>query len=468
MERGFAIPPDGRSLVFFATAPGKKGLWVRPMHATTARLLPGTEDGTRPFWSPDSRSIGYRAAGKLWRVDVSGGAPIAICDTSMLVGGAWAPDGHIVFAEGSGLRRVAASGGTPEPLTFPDASRGETAHRWPQVLSGGWILFQVVANPEQAGIYAMRWVPSGRANPREAVRLVSTDGNGVYAAGHLLWLRGTTLVAQPFDPERLKLSVEPRPIADSVGASRLSRMAAAASSGGLLVHHGPSDEAQLAWLDREGKAVGTLGQPVSYGTLSISPDGGRVVVSRGFGSRRDLWMVDVKRDAWSRFTFLPGIAWFPVWSPDGRQVMFSAGTPFNLYRKEANGAGNEQRVTDSPNLQLPTDWSRDGRLVLYQERARDTNYDLWVLPVTPDGKPEAGAKPRLYLRTPFNEASGRFSPEPNPRWWRTRRKSRAGRRSTFRRSRSRGASTRSRPAAACFRHGVLTAGSYIMCHPATS
>jgi Tol biopolymer transport system component len=127
-------------------------------------------------------------------------------------------------------------------------------------------------------------------------------------------------------------------------------------------------------------------------------------------------MVDVERDAWSRFTFLLGLAAFPVWSPDSRQVMFSAGAPTNLYRKEAGGAGSEQRVTESPNTHYPADWSRDGRLVLYHEITPDTQRDLWVLPVTPDGRPEAVAKARPYLRTRFNEWGGRFSPEHSPRW----------------------------------------------------
>ena len=379
------------------------------MDATTARLLAGTATGYNPIWSPDSRSIAYSASGKLWRVDVGGGAPIAICAAPQLSGGDWAPDGSIVFGTfSSGLRRVPVSGGTPEPLTTPDAGRGETAHRGPQLLPGGRILFLVDGKPEQAGIYA-----ASLANVRDAVRLVSTDSSGVYAAGHLLWLRGSTLVAQRFDPQRLKLSGEPRPVADPVGTDVSGRMVASASSGGLLVH-GRWSEAQLTWLDRAGKAVSTLGQPGVYFSFRISPDGRRVVVSRRSGSGGDLWMVDVERDALSRFTFLPGITLFPVWSPDGRQVIFSAGSPFNLYRKEASGAGTEQRVTESANTQYPTDWSRDGRLVLYYEIATDTQRDLWVLPVTPDGKPEAGAKARLYLRTRFHEWGGRFSPELRP------------------------------------------------------
>jgi hypothetical protein len=282
------------------------------------------------------------------------------------------------------------------------------------VLPGGRILFHVAGKPEVAGISAI-----SLANPRERVRLVASGRSGVYAAGHLLWLRGPTLVAQRFDPERLKLSGEPRPIADPVGASTLGGILAAASSGGLLVY-GRAGGTQLSWLDRGGEAPrsggSALGQPGDYFSFRLSPDGRRGVVAMGSAGGSDLWMVDVERDAWSRFTFLPGIVVFPVWSPDGKHVMFRAGYTQNLYRKETSGTGTEQRVTESPNVQYPTDWSRDGRLVLYYEIAPDTQRDLWVLPVAPDGRLEAGEKARPYLRTRFNEWGGRFSPEHSPRW----------------------------------------------------
>ncbi|MBM3740219.1 MAG: hypothetical protein FJW39_31080 [Acidobacteria bacterium] len=400
---GFGISPDGRSLVFAATAPGKSGLWVRPMDGTAARLLPGTDGAVNPFWSPDGRSMGHWASGKLWRVDVGGGSPVAVADTPFLAGGAWGADGGIVYGAPEGLRRVSASGGTSEPLTTIDSSRGETAHLWPQLLPGGRILFQVAGTPEQAGIYA-----TSLRNPKERIRLVSNAGGGVYAAGHLLWIRGTTLVAQRLDPEQLKLSGEPMPVADPVGI--------AAATGALLIH-GDRGGRQLRWVDRGGKAAVNLGQPGDYSTgFRVSPDGRRVAVPRGSSGGQDLWMVEVDRGVWSRFTFLPGLAGLPVWSPDGRVVMFRAGTPQNLYRKEASGAGTEQRVTASANQQWPMDWSRDGRLMLYYEMAPETQRDLWVLPVGPDGKPEAGSKPRPYLRTRFNEFWARFSPEPNPRW----------------------------------------------------
>jgi dipeptidyl aminopeptidase/acylaminoacyl peptidase len=185
----------------------------------------------------------------------------------------------------------------------------------------------------------------------------------------------------------------------------------AAASGSVLAY-GRSTSRQLGWVDRAGKVVGNLGLPGTYLTFRPSPDGRRVAVGRG--SPIGLWLLDVEREAWSRFTF--GAASFPVWSPDGRHLMYRAGTTQNLYQKEASGAGTEQRVTESANMQVPGDWSRDGRLVLYHELAPETNRDLWVLPVGPDGKPEAGAKARPYLRTRFNEHLARFSPEPSPRW----------------------------------------------------
>jgi Tol biopolymer transport system component len=415
LARGFALSPDGGTLAFIATAPGKSGIWVRPMDGTAARLLAGTGSAFGPFWSPDGRSLAYFASGRLWRVETAGGSPIDICDARGFFGGGdWSPDGAIVFSLGSlGLRRVPASGGIPEPLTMPDSGRGETTHLWPQALPGGRILFRVGGKPEVGGIYVI-----SLSKPSERVRLVAASRAGVHAAGHLLWLRGSTLVAQRFDPQRLKLSGEPRPIADPVGVGPLGGMLATASSSGLLLY-GRAGDTQLNWLDRAGQApgsgAGALGQPGDYLGFRVSPDGRRVAVAGVSTKGGDLWMVDVVRDAWSRFTF-QGSSSLPVWSPDGRQVMFRGGSPPNLYRKDASGAGSEQRVTESRNMQYPTDWSRDGRLVLYLEVAPDTQRDLWVLPVTPDGRPEAGAKVRPYLRTPFNEYHGRFSPEHSPRW----------------------------------------------------
>ncbi|MBL8292165.1 MAG: serine/threonine-protein kinase, partial [Bryobacterales bacterium] len=250
---GAALSPDGLWLAFFATAQGKSGLWVRPMDGRAARLVPVTESGGfLPFWSPDGRSLAYWSSGALWRVDLVGGAPTVIC-REYGTSGEWLPDGRIVFVLGSGLHRVPASGGTPEPLTTLDTARGETGHRSPQVLPGGRILFSVIGKPEHAGVYV-----TSLANPRERIRLMTQPNLSVrYRAGHLLWQRGSTLVAQRFDPDRLQLSGEPTPIAEGGGLAALSD--------GLLMYRRRSAlGAQFAWLDRTGKVGNSLGQPGYY------------------------------------------------------------------------------------------------------------------------------------------------------------------------------------------------------------
>ncbi|MFN0104783.1 MAG: protein kinase domain-containing protein [Bryobacteraceae bacterium] len=412
-SRGVAVSPNGRMLAYIASVQGKSGLWVRPLDGTVARRLPGTEDARRPFWSPDSRSIAFSSIVKLLRIDVAGGTAVTICETSAF-NGTWSPDGVIVAAQVfGGLMRVPAAGGTPTPLTTLDLSRGDLSHTQPRILPGGRILFRVrSAKPENSGIYV-----TSLANPKEIVRLASASGS-MYAAGHLLWLSGTSLMAQRFDPDRLQLSGEPTPVTDPVGITEFGTLNAAAGGGILLYANQSGNEAQLTWFDPAGNAPGTLGQPTTLGPFRLSPDGRRVVTSRQSDGVSGLWIMDVQRAAWNRFSFMAAMALppqFPIWSADGRQVLFRAGAPPNLYQKDADGGGTERRITESPNTQWPTDWSRDGRLVLYYELAPDTQRDLWVMPVAPDGKLEP-AKARLYLRTRFNELSGRFSPDPNPRW----------------------------------------------------
>ncbi len=405
--QGLAISPDGRTLAFIAIAPGKAGLWVRPLDGTAARLLPGTEGVFSIFWSPDSQTIAYSTVAKLWRVDIAGGAPTAICDLPASGGGAWTTEGVIVFKPQTQnyLFRVPASGGTPAALTTLDTSRGEITHDPPQLLPGGRILFHITASkPEDSGNYVI-----SLANPRERVRVGFATTSATYGDGHLFWIRGSTLVAQRFDADRLQLSGEPEPIVDPVGGGYKV-------SGGVLLYYGQTAGlSRFTWADRTGKPQSQFGPIAMHGVVRISPDGRHVVASR-LSADYDLWMANVERDSWSRFTYIEGGVGFPVWSPDSRYLIFNAGSgPPNIFRKDASGAGAEERVTSSPNSQRPTDWSRDGRWILYHELAPDTNRDLWVLPVTPDGKFETG-KSRPYLRTRFSEYGGRFSPELNPRW----------------------------------------------------
>jgi eukaryotic-like serine/threonine-protein kinase len=240
----------------------------------------------------------------------------------------------------------------------------------------------------------------------------------LYASGgdgkdYLLWLRSGTLLAQAFDTTTLKLSGEPHPIADPVASiGNTSQMDVAVSAAGLLLYSASNPLSQFTWFDRAGNPLGVVGEPGEYTAFRLSRDERRVVASRYRPSGSDLWVLETERGVANRFTSRPGISYAPVWSPDGRTIVFSSGFPRNLFRKDSTGAGHEERIRQSRNTQLAEDWSRDGRFVLYYEIAPVTNNDLWVLPVTPDGKPAGDARP--YLRTPFNEWEGRFSPETNP------------------------------------------------------
>jgi Tol biopolymer transport system component/tRNA A-37 threonylcarbamoyl transferase component Bud32 len=414
---GIALSPDGRTAAYIASSGGKTALWVRPLDGTTARMIAGTEGAAFPFWSPDSRSIAFFARGQLERVDLAGAAPIAICSALLARGGAWTSDGQIIYGTvTTGLFRVPASGGTPSPLTTIDASRGEQSHRWPQMLPGDRFFFLLQGEKgENDGIYA-----ASLARPGERVQLLTTRTNAVYAPaangkGYLLSQRGGTLVAQELDPGTLKLAGEPHVVADLVGSfGTTGQMNAAVSTAGVLLYS--YDLAtQLVWLDRTGRPQEVVGEPGDYSMFRLSPDGLSIVASRSMAGAIDLWRLEVKRGVASRLTSNAGSNIYPIWSPDGQSILFRGATR-NLVRKESNGAGSEERLTQSPNLQTPNDWSPEGRFVLYQEITPGTGSDLWVLPVTPKGQPAPDTKPRVYLRTAFNERWGRFSPQAPPRW----------------------------------------------------
>jgi eukaryotic-like serine/threonine-protein kinase len=411
---GIALSPDGTTAAYAPRVNGKVALWVRALDGS-ARMLAGTEGAALPFWSPDSKSIGFFAGTKLQRIDVAGGAPFTICAVANgNRGGTWSSDGRILFSSaGSTVFQVPASGGAPTQLTKADASRAEAYHYWPQMLPGGHFLFWVQSQKhENVGVYA-----ASLADPTQRVQVLNADTNAVYAPAngvdYLLWLRGTTLMAQEFDVRALKLTGEPRPVADpisTIGSQGYTDLTASAN--GLLLFDSSSNLAKFTWFDREGKRREALGEPASYSTFSLSPDGRRVVASRNGETGADLWLLELERGVASRFTSGPGVSWWPVWSPDARTIVFS-GAARNLFRKAASGAEGAQPLTHSPFLQNPLDWSRDGRLILYYQ-FENSRRDLWVQPMTPEGK--AAGEPMPYLRTAFNNWHARFSPEPSPRW----------------------------------------------------
>jgi eukaryotic-like serine/threonine-protein kinase len=411
----FSVSPDGRYVTYIAFVEGRRQLWLHALDGSVERLL--ADKGTPlmyPFWSPDSKSIGWAADSKLWRVDLTGGAPVVICEQDPSRQATWTPDGRILFGSLRGVMQVAASGGSPTLLTTVNRSLGEVEHGRPELLPNGRFLYRVVSSKAaNDGIFI-----ASLSSPEQRVRLMAAEQQARFAPtpdgkNYLLMQVDQRLVAQEFDVDKLRLIGEPRTIAE-IGLAGTPILPAEVSRGGILLYSKNirAKPTQLILFDRRGRSVATLSE--SGYDFRFSPDGRRVVLARREGGgRANIWMLDAERPMVSRFTSSSGISESPIWSPDGKTVVFSNN---GLFRKDVSGSADQQRVTEMGRLREPSDWSRDGRFILFSESSLETNQDLWVLPVTPEGMPMEGEQPRPYLHSPFNEESGRFSPEPNPHW----------------------------------------------------
>jgi Tol biopolymer transport system component len=402
----FALSPDGRQIVFVASGDGESRLWLRSLGATTAQPLPGTDGATHPFWSPDSRSIGFFAGDALRRFDLGSGAPQTLAPVVNGRGGTWSADGDIVFAPTSGadpLMRVGASGGAAVAATTLGPQ--QLYHRFPQFLPDGRrFLFYVAGTPATAGIYL------GALDGDAPTRLTAADSAGVYLPGWLLWVRTGTLVAQRLDLANAVLTGEPVTLAAGVVTDRgRNQSPVSVAAKGLVAYRtgGGSSQRQLTWFDRSGGARGTVGDlDDTFSNPRVSPDGRRVVVSRTMQGNRDLWLLDGART--SRLTFDPALDDRPIWSPDGMRIVFRSirGAPRgDLYQMLANGAGVEERFFASEQSLTPSSWSLDGRFLMYLSTDPQTNADLWVVPMT--GEPT----PSVFLKTPFRETYAAFSPD---------------------------------------------------------
>jgi eukaryotic-like serine/threonine-protein kinase len=415
----FAGPPvlsrDGTALAFAATsADGKTALWVRPMDTLDAHLIPGTDGAIFPFWSPDGRSLGFFADGKVKTIDLNGGSPLAVCDAPFGRGGTWGPGGVILFTPGtqSPLLRVSATGGTPSPVTKLDLAT-HTSHRWPFFLPDGthFIYLAINHDPSRAANDSLYYAS---LDGKENRPLFQSQSNAVYGSGFLLFARGGQLMAQPFDASSGTMSGEAQAIASGVvdDVSTWHTDVTASNNGMLVVGSGGTADWQLVWMDRSGKQIGTVADKLTnLQTARISPQGDRIALQIDTGMN-DIWVLDLARNVRTRLTFGPVSNTFPVWSPDGKWIAYSSDRSghANLYRKRSDGSGAEELLLTDELVCLATSWSADGKTLFYSRGPAGNNWEVWALPL------EGERKPVLVIPHSGNSFSAMGTLSPNGRW----------------------------------------------------
>jgi Tol biopolymer transport system component len=406
----FALSPDGHYLVMHVVGDAGGELWVRATDSLQTQLLPGTRNADHPFWSPDSRYIGFFADSKLKKIAVTGGPAQTLCDAPNGRGGTWNQDGVILFTPtyNGGLSRVSAAGGVPVVVT----KAREGAHRNPSFLPDGR-RFLMAANGSDSGIYLGSL--DGKGDGKEPLRRLLGDlSSAKYFNGHLVFVRDQTLMTQPVDPKTMEFKGDPFPVAEhvSTGRSPTDELYSISENGILVFQQGAGPRGrQHVWKDRTGKELGPAGG-IMNGAISfaLSPDGKRFVTERQGLTNPDLWITDLEHSTDSRLTTDVSVNQYPIWSPDGSKVVFESNRPggvFNLYQRAANGTGQDELLLESKENKIPCDWSRDGRFILYMVHTQKAD-DIWVLPVAGDKKPFP------LLQSEFPKRQAQISPD--ERW----------------------------------------------------
>ena len=412
-----AVSPDGRYISFVSAASGSGRLWIRPIDQLDSRIVTGTEGltlGAYPFWSSDSRYIGFFAGGKLMKVAVAGGPPTRLCDAvpsrSEGRGGTWNQNDIILFIHNGALHRVHAGGGTSEAIRTADKSKKEVGLTTPSFLPDGRHFFYIALNSERD----KSELRVGDLEDKNNDRVLRTgNSQTIYAhPGHILFVRDETLMAQQFDTDALVLKGDAFPIADRIAFEQVSGMAAfSVSSNGILVYRNQTvaTASELAWFDKKGNKTSSFpsqGVPVR---MSLSPDQTQIAMERRDGPA-DIWMLDLSRAAATKITRDPADDLNPVFSPDGKQIAFTSvrnGT-WGIYLTSASGRGNEELLQVIPGGANPQrlDWSRDGQWLIYDFMNQNGNSDVWALPMTGTER-----KPKPVLNQPVNEVRAQLSPD---------------------------------------------------------
>ncbi len=424
-----AISPDGRNIVFVAGAQSAFQLWLRPLASAESRPIQGTEGSAFPFWSPDSQFVGFFAGGKLKKVAIAGGPPVELSDAPAGRGGSWAPNNVIVFdrALGSGLFRVSSGGGVPTAIT--KLADGEDAHRWPHFLPDGRHFFYTAVTGTCCPPATPGTIKIGSLDENEpAAALLRGDSSALYAFNRMLFARDQTLMAVPFDPDRRQMVGDALPVTAPVSTEGSRYVSASVSENGTLVYaSGGAVNTQLTWFDRAGKILGTLGDGWVDVNLSLSPDERQIALALRSGSAQnlDVWTIDLVRNLRNRVTTDARPEGWPVWSPKGTTIVFGGGSrglagppeKARLVQTSVNGTGVQEVLLEAEGtpsrpcgvLQCsvaPTDWSADGRFVLYTLTGTfPSTSDIWALPLFGERKPFP------VIQTEFSEGQGVLSPD---------------------------------------------------------
>jgi eukaryotic-like serine/threonine-protein kinase len=411
-----ALSPDGTHLAYVARKGGIQQLYLRAMDNPEAKPIPGTEGAFEPFFSPDGQWLGFFAGQKLKKVSVSGGAPLILGDATFPRGADWGSQGIIIFGPSTNgaLQQVPVAGGTPQALTHLE--KRDASHRWPEFLPGGkTVLF--AASPT-AITFTNAQVAVQSLGTGERRDLIQGGLNPRYApSGHLVYAQGGSLMAVPFDPQRLEVAGTGVPVVEGVLQSPITGAAqySFSSRGSLVYVSGgvQSARSKLVWVSRSGVEQPLAAPAHAYLAPHLSPDGRRVAVGIT-ESDAQIWVYDLPRETLTRFTFEGNYNPIPVWTPDGKRIAFESNMEgqFNIFWQLADGSGGLERLTTSDYIQVPMSWSPDGRLLAFFEINPVTQRDIWVLRM---GEPSASSgqvrKTEPFLRTQFDEGAPRFSPD---------------------------------------------------------
>jgi serine/threonine protein kinase len=408
----FALSPDSRYIVYAASGDGTQRLWLRALNNTEARPIAGTDGAEGPFWSPDSRSIGFFAGNKLYRVEISGGPPQMVANSlrGRGVQGSWNAAGTILFdtAVAGPLWRVSASGGQPSVLQL--GLGGSNQDKSPQFLPDGqhFLFYLGRFSPQERGVSGIYLGSLGGEQPKRLVLAEETNlaGAAFLPPNRLLYIKQGSLVARQFDLARGELSGDAIRVAAATSADYVVLGFSVSSNGDIAYRVGRTARSELAWLDRTGMTLEVITKDA--GTPDLSRDGQRVAFQRIDENNSDVYVMDLLRGTSKRFTFDGAADEDPVWSPDGTQIAFRSTRKgsSDLYIKPSDGSGEEQLLLENPNLKLPQDWSKDGKFLLYAENDPKTGYDLWTLEMTgKDGKKQP------VVTDPADQRNGQFSPD---------------------------------------------------------